>query len=122
MLSKQGAARELRPGNLLSGILLGHADSPFASDVSKPHLLVALQDLVVLLRAPSLEILLLDGAADIRERYGIAASRVALETTMAVLPQSSMTLSDYIVATWRAIACCVNTPDIDHAPRMVGRS
>jgi|GEM_PF-1943949 len=90
----------LGPVELMRGILMGYLDCSAVVDVSQVHLRDALEDLVILLSAPSLEILLLDGAAYMREQYGIGPGRSALQTAMAILPQSSLMKCDFIMATW----------------------
>lgn len=107
----------LGPVELMRGILMGYLESPPVMDVSQPHLRDALEDLVILLSAPSLEILLLDGGAYMRERYGIGPGRIALQTGMAILPQSSLMKSDFIMATWSAMANqlgpCSDSPELN---------
>jgi hypothetical protein len=113
---RAGKRVALGPVALLRGIVMGYMDCSLVVDVSQPHLRDALEDLVILLSAPSLEILLLDGAAYMRERYGIGPGRIALQTGMALLPQSSLMKSDFIMATWSAMAnqlgTCSASPEL----------
>ncbi|MEO6865026.1 MAG: hypothetical protein ABI229_06220 [Gemmatimonadaceae bacterium] len=112
----------LGPVELLRGIMIGYLDLPPVVDVSKPHLRDALDDLVTLLSAPSLEILLIDAAADMRERHSMESARIALETGMTILPQSSLMRSDYIMTTWSAITSRAGMADfgLEESQRLCG--
>lgn len=101
---KSGQRVELTAIGLLHGILVGYTEGSPVLDISKTHLLEALEDLVRVFRAPSLEILLLDASANLRDLYGPATALTALETAIDIVPQSSMVRNDLVLAKWAIIS------------------
>lgn len=93
-----GRRVELGPLGLVRGILIGYLESSPYTDVSQPHLRDALEDLVTVFHAPSLEIMLLDCSATLREDHGPSTWYSALQTAMAIVPRSALIKSDFIAA------------------------
>lgn len=104
----------LRPHSLLLGILMSaNEPSSYVDPPSRAQFADALEDLTRTLKAPSPEVVCLDGAAYLRENHGLPAGRTALRTTTEFLPRSSMTRSDLIMTDW-SLLC--ELPAEDRAP------
>ena len=98
-----GSVVELGPRELLLGILVGYDQSqPFAQPASKSQMENELRGLAAVPGQPPLEVMLLNAAAYLREKYD-RTGHVALRTAMAVMPKSAMIKSDYLMSTWGLI-------------------
>jgi len=98
---QSGRPTRLDDRALMLGILVAYNDpSPFTDTSSPTQLDEALADLVAVLRAPSLEVALLDASAHLRERHGLETARVALVTATKIVPASAMIRSDLIMNCW----------------------
>lgn len=96
-----GSVVELGERPLLLGILMGyHAEQRFVPRASCEDMRRDLASLAAIPGRPPLEIMLLNAAAYIRERFGNYAGRTALQTAMAVVPTSAMIRSDFLAVTW----------------------
>jgi len=92
------------PFNVLRGILVGLQDNPPTLDLPsiRPFLLKGLELLQCEFNAETMESLILDLAAHLRENHGIDPACSALKTGQEILPHSQKILSDLIMCLWRA--------------------
>lgn len=105
-----GKAVSLQLHGLLLGILTAYNEAPrYVSVATKDQFAEVIHDLATALKAPSAEVLCLDGAAYMREHHGLPASRVALRSPTMFLPQSAMTRSDLIMVDWSFL--CEGAPE-----------
>lgn len=96
-----GHGCELTFKGLLFGILVAARNGPpLANYASTPHLSDTLRDLMRGFGAVTLEQMLLDASAMLREAHGDALARTALSTAHTVLPESAMIRSDLINTCW----------------------
>lgn len=87
--------------HLLHGILIAFNDpSPYVACASPAQMARALHDFVSVLRAPSLEVVLLDVAAALKRRHGSRLGFLALQTALKVLPQSTLMRSELLMTLW----------------------
>ena len=86
---------------LMLGILTAYYERPpFGHVADADQLKQAAVDVASTMREPAFEVAVLNAAAYIRERHGLAPSRVALVTAATLCPESTSIRADLIATCW----------------------
>lgn len=87
---------------LVRGILVAYLDDnpTLEMEPAREQMLLVLRALVPRLHRPSLDVLVVDTASDLRKHHGCPLSRSALLTGLRICPESATVRSDLIADTW----------------------